>query len=176
MTTSGRKRGITIYRATDAPDFQTSDFMTPPDEAPEGLKKIQPRLAQTSPGADLRILARDAGGFSLVHVWFKPNFPLPRHTHNADCMYYVISGSAIMGRQTLRAGDSFFVPANAPYQYDAGPDGVEVLEIRHGVTQFNVCLDYDGVAKWEAFADAAEANDPKWTELSVSPTFAANAG
>ena len=36
-----------------------------------------------------------------------------------------------MGNQVLRAGDSFFIPAEAPYVYTAGPDGVEILEIRH---------------------------------------------
>jgi PAS domain S-box-containing protein len=53
-------------------------------------------------------------------------------------MYYVISGEAHMGNQVLRAGDSFFVPADAPYVYTAGPDGVEVLEIRHNVAQFDM--------------------------------------
>ena len=74
---------------------------------------------------------------SLVHAWFGPGYRLPRHTHSADCLYYVISGSAVLGNHTLRAGDGFFVPANAPYQYDAGPEGVEVLEIRGATFESN---------------------------------------
>jgi hypothetical protein len=47
-------------------------------------------------------------------------------------MYNVVSGALVMGDQTLRAGDGFFVPADTFDAYSAGPDGAEVLEIRYG--------------------------------------------
>jgi quercetin dioxygenase-like cupin family protein len=175
MPPTQRKRGITIHRASDAVNLEDTDFMTPP-EFPEGAPRISAELgADAAAGSQIKVLNRDDGGFSLVHVWFKANYPLPRHSHDADCMYYVISGMAIMGSQKLRAGDSFFVPSDAPYQYTAGPDGVEVLEIRHGVDQFDIKVAADA-SQLQKLVAAAASNRQHWKESEVSPTFAANAG
>ena len=95
----------------------------------------------SAPGTDVRVVVRqkpEEGGFSILRVWFKADYPVLRHTHDADCLYYIVSGSAILGSQTLRPGDGFFIPAGAPYGYDAGPEGVELLEIRHSVWQFDI--------------------------------------
>lgn len=142
--------------------------------AAEGMAKVA--AVGAGPGAEAKVLVRDAGGFSLLHLWLKPNYTLPRHTHDVDCMYYVISGVAHLGNQALRPGDSFFVPAHAPYGYTAGPDGVEVLEVRHGVDTFGIELVDVAASRWEAMAAAAAANREVWAEAKVSPTFAANAG
>ena len=62
-------------------------------------------------GADAKALYdSEAAGISLVHNWYKANYPLPRHSHNADCLYYIISGEARMGDEVLRAGDGFSCP------------------------------------------------------------------
>jgi len=175
MAVTERRQGISIFRAAEATDLMATDFMSAPEmsqAAREGLGGAVGAGAAT--GAEVKVLARDAGGFSLVHVWFKANYPLPRHSHDADCMYYVISGSAVMGNQTLRAGDAFFVPGDAPYQYNAGPEGVEVLEVRHGVARFDMKIPDASPQRWKAMVDTVEANRAGWAELSVSPTFAAN--
>ena len=177
MAVTERRQGISIFRATEATDLMATDFMSAPEmsqAAREGLSGAVAAGAAT--GAEVKVLARDAGGFSLVHVWFKPNYPLPRHSHDADCMYYVISGAAIMGRQTLRAGDAFFVPADAPYQYTAGPEGVEVLEVRRGVDQFDMQIPDASPQRWQAMLDTTVANRDRWGEVTESPTFAANRG
>ena len=62
--------------------------------------------------------------------WFKKNYPLALHSHDADCLYYVIAGSLQLGTETLGPGDGFFIEANVPYTYTPGPEGVEVLEFR----------------------------------------------
>jgi mannose-6-phosphate isomerase-like protein (cupin superfamily) len=80
-------------------------------------------------GVDLKVLF-DKPGLSLVHAWFKSEYPLPRHTHNVDCIYYIVAGSLRMGEEVLRAGDGFFVGADVPYTYTPGPDGLEILEFR----------------------------------------------
>jgi mannose-6-phosphate isomerase-like protein (cupin superfamily) len=170
-----QKHGITIYRASDAVDLQETDFMTPAASSEDVSRGLgQSISAGAGAGAEAKVLVRDAGGFSLVYLWFKANYPLVRHSHNVDCMYYVISGSAVMGRQTLRPGDSFFVPAGAPYQYNAGPDGVEVLEVRHGVAQFDIKLSEATPARWQAMAEVVKANRDQWVESVTSPTRAAN--
>jgi len=177
MTTTSHKRGISIYRAADAPDLGTTDFMSAPTMSPEARQGLSGfSSAGGVEGGVVKVLARDAGGFSLVHVWFKTNYPLPRHSHDADCMYYVISGSAVMGNRTLRAGDAFFVPADAPYQYNAGPEGVEVLEVRHGTEHFDMKIPDASAERWKAMAETVAANRERWVEPALSPTFAANAG
>jgi mannose-6-phosphate isomerase-like protein (cupin superfamily) len=175
MAPSERRRGITIYRATDAVDLAETDFMVRPVTSP-GVPSTSNETvgADAAEGFQIKVLVRDGGGFSLLHVWFKANYPLPRHSHNTDCMYYVISGSAVMGNQTLHAGDSFFVPRDALYQYTAGPGGVEVLEVRHGAKQFDVKV-ADASARWQVLADAIAANRDRWAEDPISPTFTANA-
>src|SRR3954465_2252759 len=73
-------------------------------------------------------------GMSLVHAWFGPHFPLFRHSHPrfGDCLYYVVAGQVVLGSRVLNPGDGFFVPNGMPYKYQAGPDGVEILEFRAG--------------------------------------------
>ena len=172
------KKGISIYRAADAVDINTTDFMGVPQMTDGARVQLGDAVAEgAGAGAKVVILARqsdDEGGFSLLHVWFKANYPLPRHSHDSDCMYYVISGEAIMGNQTLRAGDSFFVPADAPYVYAAGPDGVEVLEIRHNVGQFDMKIPDHTPERWQEMTDISAANRERWESEETSPTFAAN--
>src|SRR4051795_4058068 len=172
------RRGIKIFRATEAVDLYQTDFMAPPtmsDEARAGLGEVIAAGAAT--GADVKVLNRstpDSGGFSLVHCWFKAEYPLPRHSHDVDCMYYVISGEAHMGNQVLRAGDSFFIPADAPYGYTPGAEGVEILEIRKDCDRFDMEIPDVGAARWQAMAETSEAHRERWTAERTSPTFAAN--
>jgi mannose-6-phosphate isomerase-like protein (cupin superfamily) len=107
-------------------------------------------------------------------VWFKADYPVPRHTHDADCLYYIVSGSVVMGNQTLRVGDGFFIPAGAPYGYDAGPEGVELLEIRHNVERFDLQMLESSAGKWAAMAETIATHQDAWQADAVSPTLAAN--
>jgi len=177
-TNATPKRGVTIYRAADAVDLQETDFMASPtmtDEVREQLAGVV--SAGAGIGAKVTVLARQSeeeGGFSLVHCWFKADYPLPRHSHDADCMYYVISGEAHLGNQVLKPGDSFYIPADAPYVYNAGPDGVEVLEIRHDTASFDMKILEQPAARWQALVDTTNANRDRWTAEQTSPTIAAN--
>src|ERR1035437_3691951 len=103
-------------------------MMSLPEMEPEAPEEMMEWAL--SPGHVVKVLFGDpeAGGMSLIWSWFGPNFTLPRHSHSADCMYCITKGELHMGRQVFRAGEGLFVPANAPYAYSAGPDGVEVLE------------------------------------------------
>ena len=177
-TTEARQRGMSIFRAADAQDFMAAGVMAAPTVADDARAPFGEVVAAGSgTGAEVKVLTRqptDAGGFQLVRLWFKPNYPLPRHSHDVDCLYYVLSGSLTMGNQTLRPGDGFFVPADAPYQYDAGPDGVEVLEIRHDVGVFDMQIPDIGAARWAAMLTTVEANRDAWKAMTASPTTLAN--
>ena len=111
-------------------------------------------------GDEVRILA-DIPGFSLAYAWFKKDYPLLRHSHNADCMYFVIAGSLKLGTEELGPRDSFFVPADVPYTYTPGPDGVDVLEIRHNPT-FNLVNLSNNESFWNKAPEICSANREDW--------------
>jgi mannose-6-phosphate isomerase-like protein (cupin superfamily) len=135
--TEPRNRGISFFPSEGAPDRSST---RPTDE--QWAKLAHSTEAMTSAN-EVRKLVPDANGINVTYIFWKPNFPLPRHSHNVDCLYYIISGCALLGRRTLRAGDSFFVPSGAPYQYTAGPEGVEVLEIRRDKTFWDMDIKED---------------------------------
>jgi hypothetical protein len=146
------KRGFRIFRWDNAPDLVSAGCMTigeyPPVVA-EGMRKIID--AGFLEGEEIRVLV-NLPGFSVTHVWFKADYPLPLHSHDADCLYYIVAGSLQLGDEALGPRDSFFVPANAAYAYRPGADGVELLEIRHATT-----FDFQVFAKNPAFYDKAAA-------------------
>lgn len=172
------RKGVKIFRATEAANLYDTDFMDPPtmsDDTKAAMGSID--LTPLAAGGQVKVLNRstpDSGGFSLVHVWFQAEYPLPRHSHDADCMYYVISGEAHLGNQVLRAGDSFFIPADAPYGYTPGPDGVEILEIRKDCDRFDIKIADASPDRWQAMADTSASKRERWTAEPTSPTFAAN--
>jgi hypothetical protein len=100
-------------------------------------------------------------GFSLTYVWFKSEFPLPPHRHNTDCLYYLISGEIKMGNRVLRAGEGFFLPADAGYSYTPGEEGVELLEFR-GSTRFNIEIPDGSPEMWDRFAKTCAKNRDLW--------------
>ena len=161
-----RRRGIELFRGAQAPSLFESGIMSTPLLDAEDQKVI---AAEGSRNPDVVLGTHDAvpfrgegeNGFSLVRAWFGAHFVLPRHTHNADCLYYIIEGSLTMGSVALGVGDGFFVPSGAPYGYEAGPDGVVVLEFRAG-TSFDMTVLGGQVDRLRRMAGSAEANVEVW--------------
>jgi quercetin dioxygenase-like cupin family protein len=126
-------------------------------------------------GARALLLFREPGpqdtseGMSLSLVSLKSGFVQPRHSHDSDCLYYVLSGSLQLGARTLNQGDGFFVPADAAYTYEAGPEGVEVLEFRNA-TRFSLSFRNNEAAHWARMAEAVAKNGAAWSEDTQSPT------
>jgi hypothetical protein len=160
---SPRRRGITIFREADAQMLHEAGVMEDHSSAiaNEGMAKMF--AAGLGDGYVLKCLFRSAepDGFSLTYAWFKGNYPLPLHTHNSDCLYYVISGEIHMGNTVLGAGDGFLLPKNSVYSYRAGPEGVEVLEFRDSA-QFDVTMRDGTVQGWERLAAICAANQGLW--------------
>src|SRR4051812_8496012 len=123
---------ITFFTGADAPLLDDDGIMTPPTIEPTVAEAFD--LTPLADGSKVAVLFKGAD-MSLVHAWFGPGYRPPRHSHCADCLYYVVKGEAIMGRRVIKAGDGFFVRADQPYAYTAGRDGVEILEFR-GATGF----------------------------------------
>ena len=150
-----------IYRAADAPPFAEIDVMDYDGVTPE-LEGRFARLAEAgvNEGQMVKLLF-SAPGLSLTYAWFKSGFPLPRHSHNADCLYYIVAGSLTLGAETLGAGDGFFVPRDAAYTYVPGPDGVEVLEFRT-TDHFNIKFLAGNAAFWDKAVETVRAERPRW--------------
>lgn len=131
MTEIEEKKGFTIFRASDAPGLMEAGCMKmePITQVQrEGLNKLVE--GGYLHGDEVTILV-DMPGFSLAHAWLKRDYPLLLHSHDSDCLYYVVAGSLKLGTEELGPRDCFFVPSDTPYTYRPGPDGVEVLEFRH---------------------------------------------
>lgn len=166
--TSELKPGFKIYRAAEAPSLMEAGCMKiePTTEVQQaGIKKAV--AAGYLDGDEIKVLS-DLPGFSLTYAWLKNDYPLARHSHDSDCMYYVIAGSLHLGRETLGPRDSFFVPANVPYTYRPGADGVEVLEVRHNPS-FNFVNLSGNQSFWASAAETCAANSEGW-KSAVRPS------
>ena len=152
--------------------FRAKDALS---EAEAAIMDYEPISAAVTEGSRLALEAGvDAGhqlkvlfsvpGFSLVYVWFKSGFPLPRHTHNVDCLYYIVGGSLKLGTEELTVGDGFFIGKDVPYTYTPGDRGVEVLEFRAS-NRFNIDVLANNPAFWaQAVATVRDRRDAWATE------------
>lgn len=158
---------LKIFRAADGTPLEEYKSMEPvySPEVLAGLGKLYE--AGVSDGYAAKVLFESGGsdGFSLIYAWFKGNFPLTAHLHDADCLYFVIGGELALGKgvasEIVRSGDGFFVPAGHMYGYTAGPKGVEVLEFR-GVSKFSIEYKSQPPSAWAALAAIMAANRDRW--------------
>lgn len=165
---SENREQLKIFRAADAPNLMEAACMALEPMSEEQMAGVNKLLeAGFTDGEQIDVLV-EMPGFSLAHVWFKKGYPLMRHSHDCDCMYYVVAGSLNLGTHELGPRDCFFIPANVPYTYTAGPDGVEVLEIRHS-PKFNFVNLIHNQAWWDKAAQTCIANREEWKQ-AVRPS------
>jgi len=156
MSETLSRRSITFFRGADAASIDDDGMMSPPDVPAEVREAMD--LTPLHTASQVKVLFKGEGpdGFSLVYAKFGPGYKLPRHSHNADCLYYVISGQARMGSRILEPGDGLFVKADQPYAYQAGPDGIEILEFR-AKTSIDMKVFDRTVERWTPIVAAAAA-------------------
>jgi len=157
----GAKAGFRIFRAADAPGLVEAACMEMApmtDEQRQGMRSLVE--AGYLHGDEVTILV-GLPGFSLAHAWLKKDYPLILHSHDSDCLYYVVAGSLRLGSEELGPMDSFFVPKDVPYTYRPGPEGVEVLEFRHS-GQFNFVNLSRNPAFYAKAAETIAANLDGW--------------
>lgn len=169
MTTKPAK--MQIFRGEDAPSLAAAQIMEAlPLTAVQAAALKAMNRPGVVPGGETKVLFNLAG-FSLVHAWFKSNYPLALHSHNVDCLYYVVAGSLKLGTERLGPRDGFFVPAGVPYRYTAGPDGVEILEFRHE-SHFDLRVLAKGEQFWTRAVQTVEAHQTEWRDARPpSPTI-----
>jgi quercetin dioxygenase-like cupin family protein len=178
-TTERATEGIRVYRAADAPDLHESGA-TRNDFGPNTeLVETATKLASSDCSINKLMLhqSRGEGGLSIVYLFFKPNFPLFRHSHDVDSLYVVISGSVVdfMGKETLRPGDIWSVKAGTSYWYTAGPDGVEVLEMFRDADTATIIYTENPPERLQEAEAAVQANEAAWKHITEGPLFRANA-
>jgi hypothetical protein len=150
-----------IFRAKDAlgaAEMTCMKFAAVTPMVADGAQRLQ--AAGADAGNELKLLFA-IPGFSLTYVWFKSDFPLPRHSHDVDCLYYILGGSLMFGQEELRAGDGFFVAQDVPYTYKAGSAGVEVLEFR-AADVFDIKVLANNPAFWDRAAETVRSRQSQW--------------
>ena len=150
---------LAIFTAAEAPTLEETgmmDAMSFTEDAADATPISTEEMEKLQAGARLTVpfQQQGPGGFSLVSIDFAPGYTLPRHSHSSDCLYYIIEGSIVMGRRKLGPGDGFFLPAEQPYAYHAGPRGVKLLEFRHE-TAFDMKVYEKDMASYRAKAIAS---------------------
>ena len=156
-----------IYRKRDARDYAEHKCMSLDDVTPVIAEGLSCYGKADHGGAVVKMLY-DRPGFSLTHVWFKSGYPLALHSHNSDCLYYIISGTVRMGTEELGPGDGFFVGEDVPYTYTPGPEGVEVLEFRD-TDDFNIEFMTKTAKAWARIAERVQDRQSAWAD-EVPPT------
>lgn len=165
------KAGFQIFRAADAPSLMEAGCLAIEPFTEIQQAGVEKMIAEGySEGDDVKVLC-NFPGFSLTLVWFKAGFPLPLHSHDVDCLYYIIGGSLNLGTEELGARDSFFIPAGVPYTYKPGANGVELLEFRHA-NNFNFVNHAKGEGYWKRALDTVVANRDAW-KVAERPTVSA---
>jgi len=164
------KPSMAIFRASDARQMTGEDghFEPVPPGVTDGWGLMFD--AGLADGTVAKLLL-DLPGFALVYNWFKPHFPLPRHSHSVDCLYFIISGSLRLGTEDLAPGDGFFIGADVPYSYSIGEEGLEILEFRHkgffSTKSFAAKQDY-----WDRALASITSNRDAWKAM-IPPRAAA---
>src|SRR5579875_2074366 len=164
---ASRSRGLKVFRSEDAVDLGATELMGRPVMDPVPDRDVLAAVG-TPAGYLNQVVFWDPerSGMNLVRLWYGPEYALPRHSHDVDCLYYVIAGEAHLGSQVLGAGDGFFVPAGAPYAYRAGPEGVEVLEFRAS-RPFGIKVS-ESAERWAQLAENARAHRVEWESASAN--------
>ncbi len=155
------ERKFQIFREADAPSLEEAQCMQILPYSPAQAEGVNAMFSAGSErGEQVKVLF-SIPGFSLAHAWFKKDFPLPLHSHNVDCLYYIVSGSLKLGSEWLGPCDGFFIPADVPYTFTPGPEGLEILEFRHAQT-FDFKMVAKGAGFWRRAAETMIARQEDW--------------
>ena len=151
-----------VFRAHEGQDLTESQKMTLADLTPAIADGVSRWVGAGVAEGNITKVLFAIPGMSLTYAWFKSGFPLPLHSHNADCLYYIIGGSIRLGTEDLGKGDGFFVGADVPYTYKPGPEGVEILEFRK-VDSFDMKFQGKTEAYWDKVVAGMDAARPAWS-------------
>jgi quercetin dioxygenase-like cupin family protein len=110
----------------------------------------------------LKVLLNQSGdnAYSLVQVTAAPHTVIQRHKHTSDQVVWCVAGSMTQGNRLLEAGSGYFTPANQPYGFEAGPDGVTYIEFRHcPLAETQTIFVEENPARWGLSVDSSSAGE-----------------
>jgi quercetin dioxygenase-like cupin family protein len=172
-TVAKKRRRIAVFREQDACELgpQRMPRQGIDESVLAGFAILAAAKVTEGVGERARVVFSEPGeqGMSLVHVWFKSGYVLPFHSHNVDCLYYIIGGELRMGSHVLGKGDGIFIPADQAYGYEAGPEGVEVLEFRNA-TRFNLVYGVNDENRWNRIAQTFSERAAIWATETLTPS------
>lgn len=150
-----------IFRGADAPGLVEHGGISLADATPEALAGLQAMDEAGATDGGIGDVPYSRPEMSLSRLVLKSGYPLPLHTHDCNCLYYIAAGSVVIGTETVRAGDGFYVGAEVPYGYVAGPEGAIVLEFR-ALEHFNIRFRIGGEAGWAKMVDQVAGARERW--------------
>lgn len=171
-TSAPASPGFQIFRAGSAPSAEEVGVLSVEGVSSDVQARINEMVSSGIMDGQRSKVLFSFPGFSLIYFWFKRDFPLPLHTHDTDCLYYVVAGSTRVGTETLRAGDGLFVPKEVAYSHHPGADGVEILEFRHTETFNFRYKPHADSPFWDRAIKTIVANRDAW--LNATPPSAAS--
>lgn len=146
---TGRKQ-----RGADAPGFALHPAIV------RGMQQFR-ETADCGGAQAVTLFAKD--DMHVSYVWFQSGYPLPLHSHDADCYYLVIAGSMRVGGEVLEKGDGVLIPGGVPYTVTPGDKGVEFIEFRNSAdydTHYRAKTD----AYWDRVAETRRARKAIWAK------------
>ena len=80
-----------------------------------------------------------------------------------------MAGELRSGSSHLHKGDGLFIPGGHAYGYEAGPDGVELLEFRNA-SRFNLKFVPGAEQRWDQMVQTYTNRASIWEEETVPPS------
>jgi mannose-6-phosphate isomerase-like protein (cupin superfamily) len=161
------RRGLQIFNRHKPVAGDLMKQMMRPPVWNEAAVEATPEFFASGGSASVTLFSDPEGTedhcLNLIWLRFGSNYHLPRHSHTEDCLYYVVSGEVHLGNRTIRAGEGFFVPSEAPYTYTVGSGGAEILEFR-GTARPVESQTLESAAGWKGILENCREHRNRWAE------------
>lgn len=163
----GRTGGFVITRAAEAEPMRPRKPRGVADPAamlhPATLRGLQQMREDSGPAGAAALVLFSSETMHVSYAWFKSGYPLPLHSHDADCYYLVVGGAMKVGTEVLGKGDGVLIPAGAPYTVMPLDEGVEFIEFRNS-EDYDTSFRSKNPAYWDRIAETRKARGPVWAE------------
>lgn len=161
----GRAGGFIITRAAEAEPMRPRKPRGVADPAamlhPATLRGIQQMREDSGPPGAAAMVLFSSETMHVSYAWFKSGYPLPLHSHDADCYYLVVGGAMKVGSQVLGKGDGVMIPAGAPYTVTPLDEGVEFIEFRNA-EDYDTSFRSKSDVYWDRIAETRRALGEPW--------------
>ena len=163
----GYPRGFVITRAAQAEPMKPRKPRGVADPAtmlhPATMRGLQQMRGDDGPPGAAAMVLFSSETMHVSYAWFKSGYPLPLHSHDADCYYLIVGGSMKVGTEVLGKGDGVLIPAGAPYTVTPLDEGVEFIEYRTS-EDYDTNFRSKNDAYWDQISETRKANAEKWAQ------------